>query len=126
MPIILQVPSEQANSINLGNKIQLKDHNDNIVLLHVEDIYSVNKSEYSKLWYGTDDLEHPGVCKFFKYGDMVIGGKIFASENLPNWIVLVSGNEEIYGVVRLIAQAIYNICKIRLVKHEISGKKSLS
>ncbi|MDD5699615.1 MAG: sulfate adenylyltransferase [Candidatus Nanoarchaeia archaeon] len=76
LPIILQV-HDTAN-LEKGQTIRLISEKDGEVyaLMHLEDIYRIDKEEVAKRWFGTSDLKHPGVRRFFDKGDYVLGGKI--------------------------------------------------
>ena len=76
LPVILQV--KYPEGLNIGDDILLIGEGDNeaYAILNIEDIYSLDKKDAAKKWFGTDDMGHPGVKRFFDKGDTMLGGKI--------------------------------------------------
>lgn len=76
LPIILQV--NDSRGLNKGDELLLINEKDGeaYAILHLEEIYQVDKVETAKKWFGTSSLEHPGVKRFFEKGDHILGGKI--------------------------------------------------
>ena len=44
----------------------------------------MNKTEVAELWFGTKDLNHPGVNNFMTNGDYVLSGQPFLLNNYNN------------------------------------------
>ena len=62
IPIMLDVPSEFAQSISIGNKITLKDKEGfSLAIMEITDIWEPDRIKEAKLVFGTDDDSHPGV-----------------------------------------------------------------
>ena len=78
LPIILQVKEDIAKRFVPGEKIALVYEKDNSVyaILNLEEIYSINRGEVVKKWFGTDSLDHPGVRKVMYGGNFLLGGKV--------------------------------------------------
>ncbi len=77
LPIILQ--SQNINNFGKGDKILLVNERDgeSYALMKVDEIYTVNKEEVAKKWFGTDSINHPGVKRFMEKGNNIIGGEIW-------------------------------------------------
>ena len=76
IPVILQI--DNISDLKEDEQVILIDKTDNkpIAVLHIEDIYKLNKKEIANTVFGTLDVNHPGVKKLFSKGDYAIGGKI--------------------------------------------------
>ena len=62
IPIMLDVTSEFAQSISIGNKITLKDKEGfSLAIMEITDIWEPDRIKEAKLVFGTDDDSHPGV-----------------------------------------------------------------
>jgi len=77
LPIILQTTKDKIKNFSIGEDILLVSEDSTpYALLHLKEIYSVDKKETAKKWFGTNDLEHPGVKNFMNSGEIILGGKI--------------------------------------------------
>jgi len=76
MPIILQ--TKTIEGLQDGQDVLLVYNKDSQphALLHLEQIYQVNMQDTAKKWFGTTDLNHPGVKTFFDSGQYFLAGKI--------------------------------------------------
>lgn len=86
MPVTLPV-SEEADRIREGDRIALLDsENDEIMAtMLIEEKYSYDKRIEALQVFGTDDLNHPGVQKIYKQGEVYLGGsvKVFNEGGYP-------------------------------------------
>ncbi|TSD03021.1 MAG: hypothetical protein Athens071426_317 [Parcubacteria group bacterium Athens0714_26] len=77
LPIVLDVDSDEAKKIKIGEDIALIDSKNNIVaVMRVEDKYTFDKEMVMKKVYGTLDNAHPGVRHIKAMKPVLIGGKI--------------------------------------------------
>ena len=76
LPIILQTEEEIGKSFKDGENISLSYKNEIYAILHLEEIYSIDKETSAKKIFGTEDIAHPGVKKFLDSGSYLLGGKI--------------------------------------------------
>lgn len=74
--ITLAVNEEVKNNLKEGENISLTHNNETYAILHLEEIYQVDKEYSSEKIFGTRDKSHPGVKKFLEDGDYFLGGKI--------------------------------------------------
>lgn len=76
LPIMLSVSDEIKRTLIEGENLALTYNGVAHGILHLNEIYSVNKDEIADKVYGTKDKAHPGVKKFLESGDWFLGGKI--------------------------------------------------
>ncbi len=78
MPIVLDVTSEFANSLKIGEKIALRDGEGFMpAVMTVEDIWTVDKNREAECIYGTTSSEHPGVQYLYEQvKEVYIGGRV--------------------------------------------------
>ncbi len=82
IPFVLDVTEEQAGNMNTGDEVALKDASGELIaLLHVGDIYGYDAAHVSRLVYGTDELEHPGVARWHGMNPKLVGGMIDLLDN---------------------------------------------
>ncbi len=62
VPICLDVPETLANNLEAGQSLALRDPEGFLLaVLHIEDIWPVDKSKEAEKVFGTQNLAHPGV-----------------------------------------------------------------
>ncbi|MFA5173416.1 MAG: sulfate adenylyltransferase [Candidatus Paceibacterota bacterium] len=77
IPIILDISEEQSKNIFLGQEIALTNkHQEIVALLNVKDIFRLDKENFIRKLYGTENPEHPGVKWAKNIKPIIIGGKI--------------------------------------------------
>ncbi len=76
IPIVLRVNRNIAEGLKEGEELSLTFKGQVYGILHLEEIYKINKDECSLKIYGTKDTTHPGVKKFLEDGEYLLGGKI--------------------------------------------------
>ena len=78
IPICLAIAETQARRFEAGQSVALRDPEGFLLaLLHIEDIWAVEKDKEASLIYKTLDPKHPGVKYLFENGDTYyIGGKL--------------------------------------------------
>ena len=78
IPICMDVGELQARSLEAGQSVALRDPEGYLLaVMHVEDIWPVEREKEAKLIYGTLDKTHPGTDYLFNAaGDYYIGGKL--------------------------------------------------
>ncbi len=84
IPICLDIPESLALTLEAGQSVVLRDPEGFLLgLLHVADIWPVNKKAEAEAIFGTLDSSHPGVAYLFnRSGNYYLGGRIEAL-NLP-------------------------------------------
>jgi sulfate adenylyltransferase len=75
-PIILDVPEKIASFVKVGEDIALSNSGEPFAILHLEDIFNLNKKEYCESIYKTLDIGHPGVAKTKNMENILLGGSI--------------------------------------------------
>lgn len=77
VPIVLDVDKQTATKMKDAHDVLLKNPNgDGFAILHVEDVYSFDKTVTAEGVYTTTDPKHPGVAKTMSMQDILVGGKI--------------------------------------------------
>jgi len=77
IPIVLPLSSDDEKNISVGDEIILKDTNDRaIALMKISEKFSLDKDNYVKKVYKTDDGNHPGVQVVKSAGDIYAAGDI--------------------------------------------------
>lgn len=76
IPIVLDVDKQTGNKIKNSDVFLKNPEGRNFAVLHVEDVYSFDKTKTAKGVYGTTDPKHPGVAKTMSMQDVLVGGKI--------------------------------------------------
>lgn len=84
LPIIISVDKNKRNEITEGEDIALRYNGEMYAILHLEEIYQVDKEEEALKIFGTLSPEHPGVSKFLERGDFFLGGKITLLKKRPS------------------------------------------
>ena len=76
-PIPISLPVQREADIKLDSEIALRDSRNNIIaVMSVDEIYELDRDEFSRVVLGTDDLRHPLNAEMQRWGDLNISGKI--------------------------------------------------
>ena len=77
IPIVLDVDEDTSKKMKDAGDVLLKNpEGTGVAILHVEDVFSFDKSKMNDGVYGTNDATHPGVAKTNSMKNFLIGGKI--------------------------------------------------
>jgi sulfate adenylyltransferase len=78
IPICLDIPEVKARTIEAGQSVGLRDPEGFLLaVLHVEDLWPVDRRREAETVYGTTDPAHPGTDYLFhKTADVYIGGRL--------------------------------------------------
>jgi sulfate adenylyltransferase len=78
IPICLDISDIQARALEAGQSVALRDPEGFLLaVLHIEDIWEVNREKEANQIYKTLDRNHPGVQYLFQNGnDFYLGGKL--------------------------------------------------
>ncbi len=78
IPVCLDVPGTEASRLEVGQSVALRDPEGfMLAVMHVEDIWPIEKEREALALFGTTDIAHPGVDDLFhRCGSHYIGGKI--------------------------------------------------
>ncbi|MFC4559824.1 sulfate adenylyltransferase [Virgibacillus kekensis] len=76
IPITLPVDEKKADTLAIGDTVNLARDGIIVGTLTIEDIYTPNKELEAKKVYGTTDRSHPGVKKMLSRHDTYIGGPV--------------------------------------------------
>jgi len=78
IPICLDISEVHARSLDIGQSVTLRDSEGFLLaVMHIEDMWPVDKEKEASLLYGTLDQDHQGVSYLYRTtGDYYIGGKL--------------------------------------------------
>lgn len=76
LPIVLKIDEKISQGLKENQDISLSKDGTVYAILHLEEIYNLDKKEIALKIYGTLDESHPGVKKFLEGGNILLGGKI--------------------------------------------------
>ncbi|MGA1820769.1 MAG: sulfate adenylyltransferase [Thermoplasmatota archaeon] len=83
IPVVLDIDREKLD-FDEGDALMLHYEGQPLARMHVDDIYSYDKTEYARSVFKTTDSAHPGVQRVMELGDTLIGGEIELIDELPN------------------------------------------
>jgi ATP sulfurylase len=78
LPILFQADETLVQSIPAKGKVYLQKEGDQqpFAVLDIQAVEKFkNKESLSEVWFGTQNLDHPGVAKFLASGDYLISGR---------------------------------------------------
>lgn len=78
IPVCLSISDTKARTLEAGQSLALRDHEGFLLaIMHIEDMWSVNREKEALLVYGTTNTTHQGVQYLYNTeGDYYIGGKV--------------------------------------------------
>jgi len=78
IPICLDISDTQADTLEAGQSVAIRDPEGFLLaVMHIEDIWPIEREKEASRVYGTLDQSHPGVHYLFHTaGDYYIGGKL--------------------------------------------------
>ncbi|MEZ4550333.1 MAG: hypothetical protein R2874_07615 [Desulfobacterales bacterium] len=78
MPICLDVSEHVAKNLEIGQSVALRDPEGFLLgVMHVEDVWPVDRAKEARQIFETLDTNHPGVWYLFnKSGDYYVGGRL--------------------------------------------------
>ena len=78
LPVCLDVTQVQAKSLDIGQSVTLRDSEGFLLaVLHIEELWLIDKEKEAELVYGSVDQNHHGVNYLFRTaGDYYVGGKL--------------------------------------------------
>ncbi|MCL4435212.1 MAG: sulfate adenylyltransferase [Thaumarchaeota archaeon] len=85
IPIVLDASKDSVKDVKPGDTVALSaPGNVSIAAMHIEDIYSYDKREYSEKVFRTADPKHPGVAKVHQLKEVLLGGQIEVFKDVEN------------------------------------------
>lgn len=74
IPILLHVPEEF--SAGNGDDITLEESGSKVGVLSFEEAYDIDRKEFARKVFGTEDPSHPGVANLYAHPSRVVSGEI--------------------------------------------------
>ena len=84
LPIVLTIGEDKRKGLSEGEDVLLTYNGEGYGILHLSEIYKVDKNEEVQKIFGTPSIEHPGVKRFMSLGDYFLGGKITLLKRKPS------------------------------------------
>lgn len=86
LPIVLQLQKDQMINLETNQKILLQDKDKSgLALLSISQIYQPDMNDVAIRWFGTTDISHPGVDRFFKKGNYFVAGQVFMVKRMESF-----------------------------------------
>ena len=86
IPVTLPVDYDIADTLQIGQEVALTEENGSgtriLAILQINDKFAPDKTVEAEQVYQTDEVEHPGVARLYKQGDVYLGGDVQVI-NLP-------------------------------------------
>jgi sulfate adenylyltransferase len=78
IPVCLDVPETEASRLEAGQSVALRDPEGfMLAVMHIEEIWEIDKKAEAEAVYGTTDADHPGVEHlFYRSGSHYVGGRV--------------------------------------------------
>ncbi len=77
IPILLLIEKEDADCLKISDEVILRDDDGkNIAVLHLDEIYRIDKEEMAQKIWQTTDMKHPGVKMLFDEGGVALAGQV--------------------------------------------------
>ena len=76
IPVIFPLSEQQAKELKDAERVILTDGGKAAGTLHIEEVFKIDKSHYSKHIFRTEDSAHPGVQWLAEAGDYSLAGKV--------------------------------------------------
>ena len=84
IPIVLDLNRSELEGSEQGSTLGLVYNGHPLAALEIDDVFTFNRSEFSKHVFGTTDTNHPGVAKVNDMKDILVGGKIRLIRDIGN------------------------------------------
>jgi sulfate adenylyltransferase len=89
IPIVFPVSAALAESLKKAERVVLKDVDGTPAgVLHIEEIFKLDKSHYARHIFRTEDDKHPGVQWLAEAGEYSLAGPI---QSFPGWELKIPG-----------------------------------
>ncbi len=78
LPICLDIPAATARNLEAGQSVAVRDPEGYLLaVMHIDDIWPVDRQKESRLVFGTTETDHPGVHYLFNtVADFYVGGRL--------------------------------------------------
>jgi sulfate adenylyltransferase len=76
LPVVLDVSKEDLGRTGPGHDVVLTHAGRPLALLHVEDVFALDRKGYAEGSFGTLDERHPGVQRVAQMRDLLVGGAV--------------------------------------------------
>lgn len=88
IPIIFPISANQADVLCKAESVVLMDGGTPAGILQIEDVFEIDKSQYARNIFRTEDSSHPGVGWLEGAGEFSLAGSV---ETFPDWKFAIPG-----------------------------------
>ena len=88
VPVIFPVDEDVRRRLGSASELILKDGDSVAGVLHVDDVFRIDKGQYARNVFRTEDEAHPGVAWLRDAGDYSLAGSVEAA---PGWKLDIPG-----------------------------------
>lgn len=88
VPVIFPVDEDTRRRLGSASELILKDGDSVAGVLHVDDVFRIDKGQYARNVFRTEDEAHPGVAWLRDAGDYSLAGSVEAA---PGWKLDIPG-----------------------------------
>ncbi len=94
IPIVFHAPKSDTAGLKPGDDVAIVNTTDQTIaaILTIDEVFSIDKSEFAQKVYGTTEREHPGVNLMMNWGDSCVAGSIELIEYAAS---LIPGNYDL-------------------------------
>jgi sulfate adenylyltransferase len=76
LPVVLDASQEVIGRAGGGDAVALTNRGRPLAVMHIAEVYPLNRDEYAAGSFGTRDDRHPGVQRVARMHDLLVGGAI--------------------------------------------------
>ncbi|MGQ0571075.1 MAG: sulfate adenylyltransferase, partial [Armatimonadota bacterium] len=76
IPIVLDVTPKEIGRAGPGDALVLAHHGQARAILHVAEVFPIDRAEFARASFGTLDERHPGVQRVARMRGLLVGGRI--------------------------------------------------
>jgi sulfate adenylyltransferase len=84
LPVVLDVDEPNIRGIEPGRTVALALDGTPVAILHVTDVYPLNRATFARETFGTTDARHPGVARVHRMGGWLVGGRVESLGGVPD------------------------------------------
>ena len=88
IPIVFPISSDQADELRKAERVILMDGDTPAGSLRIEDVFEIDKAQYARNIFRTEDSAHPGVDWLAGAGEYSLAGEV---ETFPDWQFAIPG-----------------------------------
>jgi sulfate adenylyltransferase len=88
IPVILPIAGDLAQKLRKAERVVLQDNGTPAGVIHIEEIFKIDKAHYARHIFRTEDPAHPGVAWLAESGEYSVAGSV---QVFPGWELPIPG-----------------------------------